>query len=233
MVAQQLQVRKHQSTRSNLLESKQLEANCASACLVTCRDNLPGKASTKHNCTMPVQLEQLDDHCPQQPTHNGDSPNSLSPGEQSMLGHPLSLLKEEKPNVEVILETIHEDINMERPDLRTSLPELRNRGKGLMDTYMNSIKSQVDSLSNHRSEYASVARVLLQEADDMVDSYNEMIRRSNTALMNNEWYEETTTADPGDASEQPAAKMRHIIPPPNTDLKVKCVKHELHDVADY
>ena len=150
-----------------------------------------------------------------------------------MLGHHLSLLKEEKSNVEVILETIHEDINMERPDLRTSLPELRNRGTRLLDTYMDSIKSQVDSLSYHRSEYASVASVLLREGDDMVDSYNEMIRRSNTALMDIEWYEETTTADPGDAPEQPAAKMRHMIPPPNTDLKVKSVKHELHDAADY
>ena len=65
---------------------------------------------------------------------------------------PISLLAKQKFRVEKMIETIYDHINMERQDLRSTLPELRNRGQRLLEEYMDSFTSLEARRSNYRAE---------------------------------------------------------------------------------
>ena len=56
---------------------------------------------------------------------------------------PISLLLKLKFKVEKIIESIHDNINKERLDIRSTIPELRNRGQRLLQEYMDKMSSKI------------------------------------------------------------------------------------------
>ena len=156
---------------------------------------------------------------------------------------PMLLLAKKKLKVKKIIETIHDYLNMERSDLRSTIPELRSSGQKLLEDYMNNFTSMEGSRRNYRSEHAGALRFMYQERDELVDSYNEMIRQSNIVLQDLNWYEEEISAEvtPMEAVDQLAAEMTQKLSPPTphsacslapgTDLKVEYASQEPTNIA--
>ena len=141
----------------------------------------------------------------------------------------VSTLEKRRSDIEEIIETIYDNISQDRPDLSTSIPEMRSKVLRLLAVQMDSINALAATQILHGPAFASAVRILQQHGDDLVDSVNVMIRQSNTVLMDIHWFEEDTA----DTAETPAAQMKDRLSQNSSDLKVKCIKNESTDTADY
>ena len=165
-----------------------------------------------------------DQRCLEQDIHSSDTP--------------IIILAKQRFKLEKIIETIHDHIDMERPSLRSALPELRNRGQRLLEEYMDSFTSLEDRRSNYRvepgAEHEEFIGLLYQQRDDLVDAYNEMTRQSNTALLDLDWYEDEISSEmaPMGTIEQTGAHESSPLSA-ETDLKTKIIRLKSTETADF
>ena len=121
----------------------------------------------------------MDRDCPLPPTQSRGAPFNQSPA----LNHITMILKEQRSDIDEVLETIYDNINQQRSDLHTCIPELRRVLYGLLTEHLDSIKQLAAKQGDHGQNYDSMIRVLQQEGDDLVDSVNAAIHLANTVLM--------------------------------------------------
>ena len=111
---------------------------------------------------------------------------------QPALHHITTILKEQRSDIDEVLETIYDNINQHRADLNICIPELRNVLYGLLLEHLESIKLLAASIpmGEHGQEYDTMVKILQQEGDDLVDSVNAKMHLANNVLMDKEYKDE-------------------------------------------
>ena len=89
------------------------------------------------------------------------------------LHHITTILKEQRSDIDEVLESIYDNINLHRADLNICIPELRNVLYGLLLEHLKSIKLLAASIpmGEQGQEYDTMVKILQQEYGILMFDY--------------------------------------------------------------
>ena len=93
-----------------------------------------------------------------------------------------NILKKQRLEIEEVVNTIHDNINQQRSDLKICLPELKGILFGLMEEHFQDIKFLAGKLGGDHPKIS----MLEQKGDQLIDSVNETLYLTNTLLRDDE-----------------------------------------------